>query len=106
MTQLRTGKIGLNAFLHSINRADEPTCSCRRGPQTPRHIVLECRNWTDLRERLLRGAQRGTNWETLLSEPRTAIAAAKLLLQTGLLGQFLAVPAAIGMEGQPENDGI
>jgi hypothetical protein len=39
--QLRTGRSGLNHFLFEIKRHEDGQCSCREGPQTPRHVVLE-----------------------------------------------------------------
>src|SRR6266516_6337966 len=45
LIQLRTGKIGLNSFLHRRRVPDVPSplCSCGSAPETPCHIAVDSR---------------------------------------------------------------
>jgi hypothetical protein len=54
LIQLRTGKIGLNSFLHRRRVPDipSPLCSCGTAPETPCHIAVDCPLNTAARERL------------------------------------------------------
>jgi hypothetical protein len=54
LMQIRTANIALNEFLHKYGHAESKTCSCDDyTTQSPRHVLLECPRWTDLRERYL-----------------------------------------------------
>lgn len=52
LIQLRTGKIGLGAYLHKINRRESARCSCDLGNQTVKHVLLECAELNDLRHKM------------------------------------------------------
>jgi hypothetical protein len=46
LVQIRTGKVGLRAFLHSRRVPDvtSPGCQCGAGRETALHILTECRD--------------------------------------------------------------
>ena len=98
ITQIRTEKIGLKAFLYSrfVLGVDEESCTCGARRQTARHILHECR---------LLGRQRREWWANerrkaeggvishvdMLNNPRYITMAADFIKSTGLIGQYQAL---------------
>jgi hypothetical protein len=39
-TTIVTGHGNIKAYLHKYNIIDDPTCHCRKGPQTVQHIIF------------------------------------------------------------------
>src|SRR5271154_1361750 len=88
VTQIKTEKIGLNAFLTQRRILGfTASCSCGWARQTAKHILLFCPNFSGSRAKLFRDA--GTNnYLQMVATTRGAKAAAQFLHETGLLPQF------------------
>jgi hypothetical protein len=56
LTQIRTGKVGLRAFLfeRKVPEVATPRCSCGEAPETAAHLVLDCQDLAQQREELRR----------------------------------------------------
>ncbi|OQE71313.1 hypothetical protein PENNAL_c0107G01286, partial [Penicillium nalgiovense] len=109
LMQLRTGRIGLGAYLSRINRRESARCDCDLGNQTVTHILLECPLYQDERDRMRRALSDqkiALSREELLTRPEARTIVANFMIKTGLLGQFQAVdPTALGVEeGDEKND--
>src|SRR5438045_6706528 len=54
LTQIRTGRIGLAAFLNKVRVPDfpSPQCRCGQAQETAAHIILHCPLYAEARERL------------------------------------------------------
>lgn len=95
IAQMRTGKVGLRAFLYSPklvnNSQSESECGYRS--QTVRHILSECRRFTRLRKETWRDVQRKEPFgvvesRKMLTHPSYAKKAAYFMRKIGLLKYF------------------
>jgi hypothetical protein len=90
------GRIGLNHFLYKIGLRGSDRCGYDEGSQTPKHILLQWRLLSDLRDEMCRRIdrvrlKRRGDFDKLVKEPKAARYVANFMIKTGLLGQFQAV---------------
>lgn len=92
ITQMRTGKIGLQDYLHhrQVPGAITSKCSCGAPRQTTEHILFVCPEHKSLRKETILKLpyKERSSIQTILSKQRTALIAAKFIESTLLLGQF------------------
>ena len=89
LTQMRTGKIGLAAFLcrRRVPGFPTPACCCGAQWETAKHVVLECPRLQRVR-RSLYTATATTEYQVMISCPRPAAALTSCILRHGVLPQF------------------
>jgi hypothetical protein len=61
---MRTGKIGLNGFLTTINQAETDRCPCRQAPAETPHRVLLGSLGSELYDDLRGGGQLHETWQS------------------------------------------
>ena len=82
---MRSMHIALKHFLYKINAVDLDKCPCGEGSQTPKHVLLQCQTFGELRRVLWRvlwdrlngpaiglsknGKQNLTDYDTIVSHP-------------------------------------
>jgi len=89
LTQVRTGKIGLAAFLwrSRVPGYDSPACRCGWQRETAKHILVDCPIYAEQRRELTRRAAT-TDYRVLVTHPRAAAEAAAWLIRIGIFSQF------------------
>ena len=87
--QLRSGHIGLRSYLHKMRVPgyESPACPCGWSYQDPKHILFFCKKTAEGRQELINKAPDRTI-SRLLSTPKGIGAAAKWVIQSGMLGQY------------------
>jgi hypothetical protein len=101
LVQLRTGRTGLRQFLNKVQVSGYETvqCDCGTGPETPRHVLLDCPHEEE-RRAVLREAQGGQlDFARLLDTPKGALSASKWMIQSGRIRQFQLAGQLLYEEG-------
>ncbi len=88
--QLRTGKNGFNAFLYQarVPTVPSPLCSCGRGSQTAKHILIHCSTFAAARHQLRDDQGRLPDYKQLLTTPEGLQKVTRWVIQRGILGQY------------------
>ncbi|OOQ82700.1 reverse transcriptase [Penicillium brasilianum] len=105
LIQMRSMRIALNHFLFKIKAVESDQCYCGEGSQTPRHILMQCPLYADLRKTFLDKISltdlgNSTDYDAIVSHSQATRYVAEFMLQTGLLGQFRHVE----IEPEPTGD--
>ncbi|OOQ82702.1 putative reverse transcriptase [Penicillium brasilianum] len=108
LIQMRSMRIALNHFLFKIKAVESDQCYCGEGSQTPRHILMQCPLYADLRKTFLEKislTDRGnsTDYDAIVSHSQATRYVAEFMLQTGLLGQFRHVEIEPELTGDENN---
>ena len=101
LTQARTGKIGLRAFLFGVNvpTATTPMCTCGVGEETVCHLITECTQLDEARERLPQQYRTARDVRQALSDPEHAYCIVRWLLRIGRLQEY-----RVAMEIEGDNN--
>src|SRR5205814_9528956 len=85
LTQIRTGRIGLKAFLHKrrVPGVLSPRCSCGGAEQTPAHLFTTCPETAAARRRFLPNLRTGRDFEAMTRSKDDAGRMARWLLRLG-----------------------
>lgn len=100
--QLRTGRIGLGAYLARISRRESARCECDLGNQTVAHVLLECPLYIEERTQMQAALSEQNvvfRRDDLLTRLEARVIVAGFMVRTGTLEQFQEVDrGALGME--------
>jgi hypothetical protein len=106
LVQIRTERTGLAYFLNIANVPgfESGECRCGGGPETARHVIIDCELEDQRRERLWRSIGEKT-FEELTSDPGLSKVVSKWFLQSQRLLQFkLATSLLYGEEDEEETE--
>jgi hypothetical protein len=107
ITQIRTGRIGLAAFLNKakVPGFPSPVCPCGSARETAAHVIAHCERFAELRRTLIDSRTRQIDIKGLVSKPEIVPKLAKWFIQLQILPQF-ALAGRLLYGGEEENGGL
>jgi hypothetical protein len=90
LTQIRTGRIGLAAFLNKarVPEFPSPMCQCGQASETPKHVIIHCPRFAEAR-RYIKDPQTGlVDIKSLVSKAEGTKRLARWFLRLRILPQF------------------
>lgn len=106
LTQIRTGRIGLAAFLNRARVPDfpSPMCQCGRAEETASHIIAFCPRFVAQRGSLTSPPADRLDIRTLVSTPKGAKRIARWFLKLQILPQFRLAEELMREEEEKERE--
>jgi hypothetical protein len=101
--QLQTGKNGFNAFLYQarVPSVISPLCSCGLSPQTAKHIIIYCRNFSAARPALRDDQGNLPDYKQLVTTPTGLKKVTRWVIERGMLGQYQRARGLLYLPGPP-----
>jgi hypothetical protein len=98
--QARSGRIGLAGFLHRarVPGYESPNCSCGQGQETPKHILIYCNKYRNVRRELFDNTRR-LDFAKLLGTKAGYARASRWLIAYTNLAQFSLAKRLLYEEG-------
>ena len=92
IVQLRSGHVGLTAFLARIRAVDSPLCPACHLPETPAHYLLTCKRYNLPRHDLRRAIDGLRSLRSVLGDPEVRSAVLTFIRAKGRLDSLLLPP--------------
>jgi hypothetical protein len=104
ITQIRTGRIGLAAFLNKarVPEFPSPACQCGQAYETAKHIIAECPRFAEARRSLTEPGSNQVDVKSLVSKADRVQGLARWFLRLRILPQFHLAEELLYGGGQAE----
>jgi hypothetical protein len=91
ITQIRTGRIGLAAFLNKaqVPEFPSPECQCGQGNETATHVIVHCPRFAEIRRSLINRGSNMVDLRALVTKAEGIKRLARWFLRLRILPQFL-----------------